>query len=162
MIFEEQVLARVFDGENPLPVDGLLFNFFGGLSLPLINDVCNGLTGFDRTTVDPQWQQARNVYPGDFFCRLTEGHTKWHELSGNAFLDTVFVGNAAASVIKGESLRRSADQEDDEFGGAFVECAYDSILQTAEDRSTMKSANETDFWGVLDEMIGPCLTLLPV
>jgi hypothetical protein len=67
------------------------------------------------------------MFPGDKACRETVPHSKWHELSASALLDTVYLSDCLAAVVTGS----------DGFG-----CAHLSNLES----STEITRSEVSDW----------------
>jgi hypothetical protein len=78
-------------------------NFLGAIGIPVVNKICNKLTGFDHSN-DPDFQKSRHVYPGDWHCNIHQPHSKWHEVSATALADLALLADAGAKVIAGEQL----------------------------------------------------------
>eukprot|EP00462_Mataza_sp_D1_P019372 CAMPEP_0175127334 /NCGR_PEP_ID=MMETSP0087-20121206/4333_1 /TAXON_ID=136419 /ORGANISM="Unknown Unknown, Strain D1" /LENGTH=415 /DNA_ID=CAMNT_0016409309 /DNA_START=128 /DNA_END=1375 /DNA_ORIENTATION=- len=73
-------------------------NKIGAALMPWVNKFANFLTGFVHT--DSDFQNAKNVYPGDSKCRVEQPHSKWHEESANGLLDLVFLCDYIAMLTK--------------------------------------------------------------
>jgi hypothetical protein len=78
-------------------------NFLGAIGIPVLNKLCNKLTGFDHRN-DRDFQKSRHVYPGDWHCNIQQAHSKWHEVTATGLADVAFMADALAKVIAGEQL----------------------------------------------------------
>lgn len=88
---------------------------------------------------------------------------KWHELSGNAFTDAVFLANAVASVLEGGSLSFNERVGDKAARRQkqFVECTFDTLL--AVDAEAPAADGEDDgLWAFLEQIVDPCLEFLSI
>eukprot|EP00300_Choanocystis_sp_HF-7_P037940 c54390_g1_i1.p1 GENE.c54390_g1_i1~~c54390_g1_i1.p1 ORF type:complete len:376 (+),score=10.68 c54390_g1_i1:23-1129(+) len=74
-------------------------NIRGAEVMPEINAIGNDISGYNHT--DDDLQDAINTYPGDYECRRQEPHSKWHEQSGNALIDLMWLTDDIDRVITG-------------------------------------------------------------
>jgi len=86
-------------------------NFIGAYMTGVVNRLANAMTGFNRAQSDPDFQKSHRVYPGDWWCSIDQPHSKWHEVSANALVDVMFLGDSTARVIGGEELKLVGENE---------------------------------------------------
>jgi len=51
---------------------------WGGVIMPLFNRLMKALTEFPETDLAVT-ESTDDMYPGHYLCRLTQGHSIWHE-----------------------------------------------------------------------------------
>jgi hypothetical protein len=100
-------------------------NELGPKIMPSLVSLFNFVTEFEH--VDESFQKFEGMFPGDKACRETVPHSKWHELSASALLDTVYLSDCLAAVVTGS----------DGFG-----CAHLSNLES----STEITRSEVSDW----------------
>ena len=70
----------------------------GGKLMPWANGLSAKISGFPQT--DESVNTSTNVYPGEAFCKETQGHSIWHEESANGLLELVFLSDYIGRVTK--------------------------------------------------------------
>mgnify|MGYP006117485617 CR=1 FL=1 len=65
--------------------------------MPKFNAWADSISGFKPTS--EAVRNAKNVYPGDSYCRLHQAHAIWHEESANGLLDIVFLADYINHVL---------------------------------------------------------------
>eukprot|EP00004_Rigifila_ramosa_P010527 TRINITY_DN223_c0_g1_i6.p1 TRINITY_DN223_c0_g1~~TRINITY_DN223_c0_g1_i6.p1 ORF type:complete len:699 (+),score=160.98 TRINITY_DN223_c0_g1_i6:88-2097(+) len=79
-------------------------NVRGAEVMPDVNALGNSVSGYIHT--DPDIQNCISVYPGDGLCRQQQPHSKWHEQSGNALVDLMWLTDDMDRVIAERPLPR--------------------------------------------------------
>lgn len=82
---------------------------------PIINQLSNALTGYDRTSYyfDREFQRSNNVYPDNLRCNALQPHSKWHESAANGLIDLLLFCADTKNIIDGGTLIVNANDYDD-------------------------------------------------
>lgn len=71
---------------------------FGAKLMPTFNRISTKISDFSQT--DESVVKAKNLYPGDDYCRNHSPHALWHEESANGLLEIVYLADFINLVIK--------------------------------------------------------------
>ena len=88
------------------------FNALGAKLMPDLLQLADWLTGFPSTDSSVR-HCAADVYPGAGWCRSRIPHAKWHELTGNAFVDLISLGEHLGRLYNTSGLGRAAQKVPD-------------------------------------------------
>ena len=72
-------------------------NTWGAEMIPVLNSFLNSYNSFEY--FETNFQDAVDVYPGDFWCNLVIPHAKWHLESGIGLLDLTYVGDEVYRIF---------------------------------------------------------------